>query len=486
MRKIHFIYIILALLCCASACKPGKAEPAGAQPGIYPDYAGVTVPCNIAPLRFTLSSDCSAQYAVFSAGDCNVGVGGKKEVAISAGKWRKLLKAAEGSEIGVTIYAKQGGSWKEYEPFKIYVSADKIDPYVAYRLIEPGYEIWSEMGIYQRNLENFKESTILFNNQTDYGCMNCHSFCKQDPDQMLFHLRVGYNGTYVIRDGEIEKLNTKTPETISALVYPQWHPTGKYVAFSVNSTKQMFHTSDLNRVEVFDYTSDVVVYDVEKHEITSCPELKAFGRFETFPTFAPDGKSIYFCSADSLSMPENYEKVKYSLCRIGFDPETRSFGSQVDTLVNAREIDKSVSFPRVSPDGKHLMFTLAQYGNFSIWHNDSDLYMLDLESGECRSIDEINSDWVDSYHCWSSDGRWVVFSSRRLDHLYTRLFIAHIDSEGNAGKAFALPQKHVGFYGQFMKSYNIPEFISGKVELNARKFHLFARDDKGIDLTYSE
>ena len=386
----------------------------------------------------------------------------------------------------MTLYSKTDDTWREYAPFKINVSSDKIDPYVVYRLIEPGYEIWSEMGIYQRNLENYKESPILSNNQTDYGCMNCHSFCNRAPEQMLLHLRTGYNGTYFIRNREIEKLNTKTPETVSALVYPQWHPTGKYVAFSVNSTKQMFHTSDLNRVEVFDSTSDVVVYDVDKHEIISCLALKAPGRFETFPTFSPDGRSIFFCSADSLSMPDNYDKVKYSLCRIDFHPEDRSFGTQVDTLVNARETGRSISFPRVSPDGRYLMFTLSDYGNFSIWHKDSDLFMLDLESGDYHPIDEINSDWVDSYHCWSSSGRWVVFSSRRLDHLYTRLFIAHIDLDGNAEKAFVLPQRHINYYDGFMKSFNIPEFTLGKVNLSPRRFHSFAKEDKGLDLGFSK
>lgn len=484
--KVMGIITAALVVCLTSACTTGNVELTDSLPDIYPDYAGVTIPCNIAPLRFSINSDCRSQYAVFSAPGCEIRVGGTKEIAISKSRWRKLMDAASGGGIDVTLYVKTAGSWKEYVPFRINVSPDKIDSYVVYRLIEPGYEIWNEMGIYQRNLENFDESTVLLNSQTDFGCMNCHSFCNRDPEQMLFHLRVGYNGTYFIRNGEIEKLNTKTPETVSALVYPQWHPTGKYVAFSVNSTKQMFHTGDLDRVEVFDYTSDVVIYDVDKHEITSCPALKAPGRFETFPTFSPDGKSILFCSADSLSMPDNYDKVKYSLCRIDFHPEDRSFGSQVDTLINAVGTGRSISFPRVSPDGRHLMFTLSDYGNFSIWHNDSDLFMLDMESGEYRPIDEINSDWVDSYLCWSSSGRWVVFSSRRLDHLYTRLFVAHVDADGNVEKAFVLPQRHVNYYDGLMKSFNIPEFTLGKVVLDSRRFHSFAKDAEGTDLSFSK
>lgn len=485
MKAINIFSVIAVVL--FAACKPNDADLAGIKPEIFPDYSDVMVPYNIAPLHFTFCGDCDSQYAIFKAGETSVGVSSKKgQIAISAGKWKKLTGSAKGSSIEVSLFAKEGGRWIQYNPFSIYVSEEKIDQYVAYRLIEPGYEIWNEMGIYQRNLENFRESAILTNNQTDYGCMNCHSFCQRNPDQMLFHLRVGYGGTYVLRNGEMEKLNTKTPETVSALVYPQWHPSGKYVAFSVNSTKQMFHTTDPNRVEVFDYTSDVVVYDVERKEIISCPELKAYGQFETFPTFSPDGNTLYYCVADSLTIPENYDKVKYSLCKIGFNPDNRSFSSQVDTLVKVSETDRSVSFPRVSPDGRHLMLTLSDYGNFSIWHNDSDLYMLDLENGEYKALDEANSDYVDSYHCWSGNGRWVIFSSRRLDHLYTRLFITHIDENGNASKAFLLPQKDVNFYKSLMKSYNIPEFIEGKVDLDIRKFHLFAKEDKGKDLSFVE
>ena len=189
-------------------------------------------------------------------------------------------------------------------------------------------------------------------------------------------MRDKYAGTYLIDGDKIEKLNTKTEQTISPLVYPSWHPSGKYVAFSVNQTSQSFHSNDKNRVEVFDSQSDVVVYDTEKHEIISTPAIRTKEAFETFPTFSPDGRTLYFCTAEARSMPHEYSEVKYNLCSIAFDPVTRSFASEIDTLYNVRENGKSVSFPRVSPDGKFLLFTLSGYGNFSIWHKDADLYIL--------------------------------------------------------------------------------------------------------------
>ena len=123
-------------------------------------------------------------------------------------------------------------------------------------------------------------------------------------------MRMDYGGTYVINGNEIEKLNTKTDKTISALVYPSWHPSGNYVAFSVNTTKQMFHTTDRNRVEVFDCASDVVIYDIHKHVIVTSPLLSSKTSFETFPTFSADGKTLYFCPVESMNIPNEYKKVK--------------------------------------------------------------------------------------------------------------------------------------------------------------------------------
>ena len=267
---------------------------------------------------------------------------------------------------------------------------------MAYRLIPPGYEMWNEMGIYQRNIENFEETAILNNTQTDRNCMNCHSFCMQNPEQMQLHIRAKHAGTLLINEGTITKLDTKTEQTMSALVYPYWHPSGKYLVYSVNETKQLFHTHHQNRIEVMDLASDVVVYDVEKNEIVTAPQLFGKEVFETFPSFSPDGKTLYFCAARQQKMPDDTDKLKYHLCSISFDAETRSFGDKVDTLYQAEQMNKSVSFPRVSPDGKHLMFTLAGYATFPIWHQEADLWMMDLEDGKLTCLDALNSNSVES------------------------------------------------------------------------------------------
>lgn len=476
MKHIIGILIILSTLSCTAPIKVEKAIDA--YPDIFPDYKDITIPPNIAPLNFKIITPHVDARVVFSGRkrtyEFSINNG---QFYISQSKWKSLLSESRGCEIKVTIYTKDRDGWVVYKPFVMNVAEEKIDSWLAYRLIEPGYETWFKMGIYQRNLETFEESAIFENKMTAYNCVNCHSFCMQNPQKMLFHFRAIYPGTILIDGKLMEKLNTKTDSTISPFVYPSWHPSGKFIAFSTNTTKQIFHSNDKNRVEVYDEASDVIVYDVLKHEILTSTLISSKKAFETFPSFSSDGKILYFCSANALPMPKSYKQLKYSLCSITFDPETRTFGNLVDTIYNARTGHCSTSFPRVSPDGKYLLYTLSDYGNFSIWHKNADLCLTDLGKKVNISLDIVNSDDVESYHSWSSNSHWFVFSSRRIDGLYTRPFIAYLDKTGKPHKPFLLPQKDVEFYKRLMKSYNIPEFLIGKVEFDGRKIAIKAMSD---------
>ena len=76
-------------------------------------------------------------------------------IVIPPSKWKKLLESAAGDSIQVTVQVKQGNEWVAYSPFTIRVAPEKVDSYLAYRLIDPGYELWNKMGIYQRDLESY-------------------------------------------------------------------------------------------------------------------------------------------------------------------------------------------------------------------------------------------------------------------------------------------------------------------------------------------
>lgn len=447
----HFIIPFIALLLASCTLHDEEATKLNRQAVIFPDYTETTLPCNIAAPTFVSKDTLQLDdlQAVFTSGESKVVVGsnGDEGFCIDPDDWKTLVSASP--TITVRIQGKRDNQWVEYNPFSMTISPDSIDSHLAYRLIEPGYEVWNKMGLYERCLENYDERAIKTNQETGGGCINCHSFCNYDRNKMLYHQRKEQAGTYFY-DGQ----QTKRIEPSPSFVYPSWHPGGRFVAFSTNNTKQAFHTVSRNRIEVFDFSSDVIVYDTQEDKTLTCTQLHSPTRFETFPSWSPDGKRLYFCSADSVNMPDEYDKVRYALCSIAFDPATQTFGEKVDTLFNT----KSVSFPRVSPDGRYLLFTLAEYGNFSIWHNDADLYLLRLSDGVVRCVNELNSKRVESYHSWSSNGKWVVFSSRRDDGLYTRPYFAHFEN-GKFSKPFALPQVDADYTTRLMKSYNIPEFF---------------------------
>ncbi|MCF0172595.1 MAG: PD40 domain-containing protein [Bacteroidales bacterium] len=488
MNKLSTIFKVAAFAAALFAAFNLSGATFEGQPDIFPDYKDVTIPPNIAPLNFRVNNAKDAVVTFETAG-YSLKIKGRGEngadIRFRIRKWRRLLDAARGGEITVKVTAVADGRIGDFEPFSIKVSEEPIDKFLAYRLIDPGYETWNNMGIYQRNLENFRQTAVVTNSQTDKNCMNCHNFCNRSPQKMVMHMRAVHGCTLVLDNGKVEKLNTKTPQTISALVYPQWHPSGRFIAFSVNDTGQAFHSCDANRIEVYDMDSDVVVYDTETHEIISCPLLMDTLRCETFPTFSPDGTTLYFCSAQRLHIPEEFDDARYDIFSVSFDAESRTFGSRIDTVFCASELGHSASFPRISPDGRRLLFTFSDYGNFSIWHKAADLWMTDLQDGHTAALDAVNSDDVDSYHSWSGNSRWIVVSSRRGDGLYTRPYFAYIAEDGTPGKAFLLPQKDLDYYDSFLKSYNIPEFVTGRVKPSVRR--ALAREaikSPGTDLTF--
>ena len=483
-KRIEYIIVLTAACLALFSCtrRPEGAVALDEDAPIFPDYREVTIPANIAPLDFSYLGEGKA---VLLAGD-KVVRPHRGVFRFGRRTWKEIVRnCPEGGSITLTIFADKDGKWLSYRPFNIYVSQDRIDPWLSYRLIPPGYQGWQDMGIYQRNLENFSQRTIMTNDLTGGNCMNCHTYRNGDPSKMVFHSRSSFGGTVVVSEGEVEKLNTKTDSTISALVYPYWHPSGDYIAFSVNKTLQAFYNHDPNRIEVYDEASDVVVYDVRTHQIAWSPMTKSADRFETFPTFSPDGKWLYFCSAEAVGpMPDRHREARYGLYRIAFNPEDCTFGDSLECVYDAPAEGFSVSFPRISPDGRFLCFTRHGFGNFSIWHKDADLWMVDLADGSLGPMEGVNSDDVESFHTWSSDGKWLVFSSRRDDGLYTKPYFTHVGEDGRCTKPFLLPQKDPEtYYKGLMKSYNLPAFTTGKVSVGKRTLTDVLRKSPGTDVT---
>ena len=419
-------------------------------PPVYPDYCDVTIPENIAPLNFLLRADCEAIEV--KAGDITINTKGN-EVTFDLDEWKTLMTQNAGSEISVTITALIDGRWIEYKPFTWQVVKDRVDPYLTYRLIEPDYEIWNNVQIQQRCVENFDVNAIGHYEQLETRCMNCHTYANQDPQLSMMYVRGPNGGAILNRNGKLSKLN------IPGSVYFGFSPTGRYITYSTQKIIPAFHSLASKRLEVYDATSNVYVADMQEHRIISSPLLCDSLKFETFPTFSPDGKYIYYCSADTISLPQDIRSLQYSLVRIPFDESTGTIGSQVDTLFCQR----SVCHPRISPDGRYILYTVADYGTFPIWHPEADLQMMNLETGSIDSLAIVNSQKSDTYHSWSSNSRWFVFASKRDDGLYGKPYFCYVDKDGKAHKPFCLPQQYPSFYDHNLKSFNAPELGKGKV-----------------------
>ena len=479
MRHLFTIIASALLLTACGPELPTKFAESQSLPMIYPDYTDVTIPVNLAPLTFQMDVPADEMAARFACGDQQLVCGGSK-IQPDATDWQTLVEAAKGRAITVDVYASVKGQWTHYKPFKIYVSPDSIDPYISYRLIAPSYVTYNDLTISQRCLENYDESVVYDNMLCTDGsqgqCINCHNYQNYNPNRMQFHARQNMGGTIVAYDGDIRKINMRNDSLLAAGVYPAWHPWLKLIVYSTNLTHQTFHTVNPNKIEVFDTRSDLMAFDVEKNEVTNLES--GMGELEVFPCWSPDGKAIYYCSAhleyhDSIDEGQEYmmraEQVKYNIYKKDFDPDSRAFGPR-QLVFDAAALDKSATLPRISPDGRYLMFAMARYGVFHIWHRDADLCLIDLKTGQARTMKEINSDDVESYHSWSSNGRWVVFSSRRYDGNFTRPFFAHIDQRGRGAKPFELPQSDPDYHRQFLRSYNIPEFMSGPVTIGPQAF----------------
>lgn len=467
MKPIYFLLgVLLYLLGAFTACTPSpqNVKETDALPPIYPDYIGVTVPRNIAPLNFLLRDSYNALQVTASVDDFEIKSHKKGcEATFDLKDWKKLMERATGKSITVSVTTLQGNEWVKYKSFDIAVSDDVIDPYLTYRLIEPDYEVFSRLQIVERNIEDFSERVLCDYNAVGNRCMNCHTHASGNNDLSFLYVR-GEGGGMVLNDhGNLRLLNFKTPDMVSGAVYAQFDPSGRYIVFSTNAIIPAFHSRPDKRLEVFDTKSDVYVYDLQGDRVIRSPLLADSTRLETFPTFSADGSSVYYCVADGPARPSRLDSLHYSLCRIDFDTKQGKFGNTVDTVMRGNPENGSISHPRVSPDGQRLLYTVSDFGTFPIWHREADLRMLDLESGNVDSLQIVNSNMSDTYHSWSSSGRWFVFASKRDDGLYGKPYFAHVAADGKVSKPFVLPQKSPSFYDYNLKSFNVPDLGTSPV-----------------------
>jgi len=436
-------------------------QTAGAAP-IYPDYTDITLPVNVAPLNFYVRGDVKSVKVY--AGNELLTSGSDRNVTFSGRRWKRFLQENCGQTVPMRLEVKSETGTQNYG-FTWTVSPDSIDKYLTYRLIEPDYEVFQNLEIRERCTENFDERAISTYHLTGNRCMNCHQYDRQNPNHSMLYVRGDGGGALLNEGGHLRKLNLKTDGMVSSSVYYGFSPSGRYLVFSTNVIVPAFHSDPAKRLEVFDSASDIYVADLQDHTILHTPLLADTAAFETFPTFSPDGKYIYFCRAPQAGRVED---LQYDLCRIAFNEQTGKTGTGIEHLVIAEKGKKqSVCHPKVSPDGQYILYTVADYGTFPIWHPEADLQLLNLRTGAIDTLAAVNSDKSDTYHSWSSNSRWFVFASKRDDGLYGKPYFCHVGRDGNTTKPFVLPQRDPAFYDDNLKSFNIPDLGTGPLPFHA-------------------
>ncbi len=477
---------------------PRVFESVGRQPEIFPDYRDVTIPVNIAPMNFDLTEKNLEKALTFiSVVDSNGKIvqGGTSSFSGTKARfplkiWKKTLRENAGKTLRFSVFIKSKGKWRKFDDWTMNISSDAIDPWLSYRKIEPGYEFFTDLALWNRHLESFEERAFFRARLvSERSCVNCHSYQNYGTNAFFFHMRFDNPGTVFDVDGELVKRDLKADGMLAGCSYSAWRPNSLHLAFVSCQTFQTFHTKSLDRIDVLDAFSDLYLYDVANNIIKPIfPPGDDF--LDTYPAWTADGKTLYYCSAKnpgfetSREDQENRqsetidlrEKLHYDIKRVFYDEKTGRFG-EPELVFEASSREQSALFPRISPDGKALLFTMTRYGCFPIWYRDADLWMLDIASGEARSLDEINSiNESDSYHSWSSSGRWITFSSRRDDGSFTRLYFAHLDDSGRFSKPFMLPQKEPRNTLIVTRSYNVPEFTVEPVRLSVRSLAKVAAD----------
>ena len=309
-------------------------------------------------------------------------------------------------------------------------------------------------------------------------CGNCHSFSN---DGSVLGLDVDYGndkgGYAILPVSEQMVLNDEKIITWSDYkkndgeatfgLLSKVSPDGRYVISTVKDRAVFVATPDIWYSQLFFPIKGIlVVYDTQTKTFRPLPGADDPEYVQSNPTWSPDGKWVVFARSkaykrdvvanatsvllsekDVPEFVENKQPFKFDLYRVPFN-EGR--GGKAEPIEGASHNGKSNYFAKFSPDGKWIVFCKAE--NYMLLMPDSELFIIPAEGGEARRL-RANTPRMNSWHSWSSNGRWLVFSSK-ANTAYTQLFLTHIDENGESTPPVVLDR----FTGSD-RAANIPEFV---------------------------
>jgi hypothetical protein len=250
-------------------------------------------------------------------------------------------------------------------------------------------------------------------------------------------------------------------------LFGRMSPTGRYAAASVNEISYAAVMNDVDYSQLFFPTFGVIaIYDSRSGSMRLLPGASDYRYVQANPTWSPDERLLLFCRAKTknevhsniLNVTTVFEKrsihqlndlynIRFDLYRVPFN---EGGGGTAEPLAGASENGMSNYFPRYSPDGRWVVYTRSRSG--IMLQPDSELWIVPAEGGKARRM-QCNRKIFNSWHSWSSNGRWLLFSSK-ANGPYTEIFLTHVDEHGNDAPPVLLSRFNDAGYAA-----NVPEFV---------------------------
>jgi len=338
-------------------------------------------------------------------------------------------------------------------------------------------------------------------------CANCHSFSR-DGKTMGMDMDGPQNdkGLYAI-------VPVKPQMTINTTDMVTWNPSldrrvslnrvgfmsqvspdGKYVLTTVNTAERATQSNyyvvnfkDYRFLQVFYPARGVLAwYSRETGRRELLPGANDPRCVQTDGVWSPDGNYVVFARAEAKDpYPPDGKmatyaddpielQIQYNLYRVPFNDGR---GGQAEAIAGASSNGMSNTFPKVSPDGRWIVFVKCRNGQ--LMRPDSQLWIVPAAGGQARRM-RCNTPLMNSWHSFSPNGRWLVFSSKSRSP-YTRMFLTHLDDQGNDSPAILIDNATAA-----NRAVNIPEFVNipqdGMIAIATPAVDMYKKFDHAADL----
>lgn len=409
-----------------------------------------------------------------------------------AKQW-KLMRARTDSEIRITVEGVKDKPVCRGQ-VSIFISGDEVKAPVFFRAVPLPFKFAREnLKRIRWHLGSVSEESqphvVLENIPV---CANCHSFTPQGNNIAMDVDARDDKGAYVITKVD-EKISFPEDSIIhwsdfqeGKFTYgllSQISPDGRYVVSTLRDCEIFADRKDLEYSQLFfPFKGILVVYDRSENRYFELEGANDTTLVQSNPIWTPDGKYIYFTRTKAKqfeesgihngSVPEAIDKEQYHKflksymdrdSLIKFDIYKISFnegkGGVAVPVEGASNNGMSNYFPKISPDGKWLVYCQAE--SFMLLQKDSKLNIIPAEGGKSRRLNA-NTSNMNSWHSWSPNSKWLVFSTKMLSP-YTQLFLTHIDENGNDSPPVYLENFSFDNYAA-----NIPEFVNIEYDKNIK------------------